>query len=163
MKEFRLLLIIEEKKDEEEKDVKLHVVEYRCDFKTGLNLIHKWLNFMFKSSNMRGTKKLRDLRKKLINYNKRLKERAKNLMILREPVSLKDYKYENRISANDIINAFSSRSIISKHSRTGVVYKITINEDHYALKIPKKDRDDLVYELENEARIYKRLAYMYII
>jgi hypothetical protein len=163
MNDFGLLLIIEEKKDDEEKDAKLHILEYRCDNKTGLNLIHKWLNFMFKSCNMRGTKKLRDLRKKLINYNKRLKERAKNLMILREPVSLKDFKYENRISANDIINAFSSRSIISKHSRTGVVYKITINEDHYALKIPKKDRDDLVYELENEARIYKRLAYMYII
>lgn len=163
MKEFRLLLIIEEKEDDEEKDFLLHIVEYRCDNKTGLNLIHKWLNFMFKSYDMRGTRKLKDLRKKLINYNKRLKERAKDLMISRAPAILKDYKYENQISANDIINAFSSRSIISKHSRTGVVYKITINEEHYALKIPKKDRDDLVYELENEASIYKRLAYMYAI
>ena len=67
--------------------------------------------------------------------------------------------FQPTISKNKIIKAYKNKELIcdEKHSRTGTVYKIHINDKAYALKVPRMTGDEcenILSELENEARIY---------
>lgn len=108
---------------------------------------------------------------KIKTVNKFLSTRSKEISRLKLPIDADNDRLTTvystpKISHEQIVSAYNEEEIICDHSRTGIVYKIKIDDKPYALKVPKNDKPDkfekLIQELKDEVQIYKRLEDLYV-
>ena len=125
----------------------------------GFVILNNWLNLVHSIYvNRRLDQSILDW---FIDMNSAQKEIKKTADFIQD--SLKKNAIQTTISKDEIIKAYKSirTELIcdEKHSRTGRVYKIHINDKAYALKVPRltgdqRECEEILKELINEADIY---------
>lgn len=171
---FRYLVILDQQTNDQ-----IDIVEYRVQSSSikGFDLLHKWLYLIqsmrfrkFEQSMPKSTENRFSWYNKIKTVNKFLSKRSKEISRLKLPTidndRLTTVYSTPKISHEQIVNAYNEEEIICDRSRTGIVYKIKIDDKPYALKVPKNDKPvkfaELIKELNDEVRIYKRLESLYV-
>jgi hypothetical protein len=157
MSDFRFLLLLDTIQTIENKVIRL--LDYKVLSTDGFRMLKNWIYFM----NLLLTNNCHDETKK---------KRIENMSTAQSAIKAKAnfFKYQftstvkTTISKDEIIKAYKSNTTKlicdEKHSRTGRVYKIHINDKAYALKVPRMTGDkceEILSELKNEADIYNDL------